>query len=387
MPGATRQCLVPQCLLLGCTCQALTRFVAKHGAAAKFNPATLPQLQSRKPCAGHFNVNTLFSIQMTGYAKNRTTRLYLRTSGRGGGGLVNIVGARLAGELPLLELRCQFHTTPASQEFAAAEAALRPPGAAGCMAANVQPGELNLAAALLQANTGCQCSTVCCWGRRRCEQRHQGFRQTQVCGADGAKSCSRCKGVAYCSKECQLQVPFNQPLKQMKKATKKGRQWRDGNAPAVQRPADAGKKFIVKVQAPMSGPPGMPLLLPGWRTLHSSRALVVETVSVPGTSPRVLGRIALRPPGVGLRRPHIVSRPPGGHSCRPCSDVFVGFRLHKLKNSASNAAYLLLLRGKRACAYCRASIQAIGGTGVDAAGLQQWCPDQGHAMVRQHEAL
>lgn len=52
---------------------------------------------------------------MTGYAKNRTTRLYLRTSGRGGGGLVNIVGARLAGELPLLELRCQFHTTPASQ--------------------------------------------------------------------------------------------------------------------------------------------------------------------------------------------------------------------------------------------------------------------------------
>jgi hypothetical protein len=48
-------------------------------------------------------------------------------------------------------------------------------------------------------------------------------------------------------------MPVNVSAKQMKKATKKGPQWTDGNAPAVQRPADASKKFIVKIQAPMGG--------------------------------------------------------------------------------------------------------------------------------------
>jgi hypothetical protein len=42
----------------------------------------------------------------------------------------------------------------AVQEFAAAEAALRPPGGIGIMTAEVAPGELKLAAALLQANAG-----------------------------------------------------------------------------------------------------------------------------------------------------------------------------------------------------------------------------------------
>jgi hypothetical protein len=48
----------------------------------------------------------------------------------------------------------------AAQEFAAAEAALRPPGATGCMVAEVEAGELKLVAALLQANTG-RPSTLC----------------------------------------------------------------------------------------------------------------------------------------------------------------------------------------------------------------------------------
>jgi hypothetical protein len=50
-----------------------------------------------------------------------------------------------------------------------------------------------------------------------------------------------------------LQMPFNKPVKHMMAATKKGPQWKDGNAPAVQRPVDASKKFIVKIQAPMGG--------------------------------------------------------------------------------------------------------------------------------------
>jgi hypothetical protein len=37
------------------------------------------------------------------------------------------------------------------------------------------------------------------------------------------------------------------------KHMKKTPQWKDGKAPAVKREADASKKFIVKIQAPMDG--------------------------------------------------------------------------------------------------------------------------------------
>uniref|UniRef100_A0A383WPH1 MYND-type domain-containing protein n=1 Tax=Tetradesmus obliquus TaxID=3088 RepID=A0A383WPH1_TETOB len=333
--------------------QALSQVVAKHGTAAQLDPAALPQLKSRKLCTEHFDINALFSVQdkfrgdddpysawfelrrtlcafVTSYVEKRTSRLYMRAAGSAGEGLIDIVNARQAGELPLLELRCQFHSTPVPQAFTAAEAALRPAGEV--MVAQVQPGELKLAAALLQANTAVLspqyvAAQQAAWGaagsifRVSCLLPIQPLKAgvklpktCKVCSAEGAMSCSRCKGVAYCSKDCQVQdwkrhkaecaaaaaaagssasssaavagsssssspsvviklveqtgesafgmvMPFNKPVKHMTKAMKKGPQWKDGNAPAVQRPADASKKFIVKIQAPMGGPHGMPLLL------------------------------------------------------------------------------------------------------------------------------
>lgn len=43
------------------------------------------------------------------------------------------------------------------------------------------------------------------------------------------------------------------PVKHMLKANEKGPQWKDGHAPAVQRPADASKQFLVKIQAALDG--------------------------------------------------------------------------------------------------------------------------------------
>jgi hypothetical protein len=54
-------------------------------------------------------------MQVTSYEKKHTTRLYMVCSSKSGMGLIDIVGARKAGELPLLELRCQFHSVPVPQ--------------------------------------------------------------------------------------------------------------------------------------------------------------------------------------------------------------------------------------------------------------------------------
>jgi hypothetical protein len=55
---------IPQCDLCFVFLQALSQVVAKHGTAAKLNPGALPQLQSRKLCSEHFDINALFSVQV-----------------------------------------------------------------------------------------------------------------------------------------------------------------------------------------------------------------------------------------------------------------------------------------------------------------------------------
>jgi hypothetical protein len=55
------------------------------------------------------------SAQVISFEKGRTSRLYLKGPGKAGSGLIDIVGARQARDLPLLELCCQFHSTPVPQ--------------------------------------------------------------------------------------------------------------------------------------------------------------------------------------------------------------------------------------------------------------------------------
>uniref|UniRef100_A0A383WQF5 MYND-type domain-containing protein n=1 Tax=Tetradesmus obliquus TaxID=3088 RepID=A0A383WQF5_TETOB len=340
--------------------QAMSHVVARFGSASQLDPAALPQLKSRKLCTEHFNKNALFSVQetvfrddenkygiwfelrqllnafVTGYVEQDISRLQMRAAGTAGEGLIAIVGARQAGELPLLELRCQFFTGPVPQAFAAAEAAMRPSEEL-MLVQKLQRGTLKLAGALLQANTavlseqyidaqhaawgpaGEQFSVSCLLPIQPLKGAVKLHRCCKVCGARGdVMSCSRCKEVSYCSKDCQRQdwkrhkaectaaaaaagtsasssaaaeggssssssrpsvvVKLHEqhdmarfpietvwnvqtPVKHMLKANEKGPQWKDGHAPAVQRPADASKQFLVKIQAALDGPPGHRLLL------------------------------------------------------------------------------------------------------------------------------
>lgn len=253
------------------------------------------------------------------------------------GGTVDFLGARVTpdGKAPVLETRHRFYFThQVTQDYADMEMKANPHRVIDNVTMEVEPEELKLLAVLFDTNAGCLSpeyvsAQQAAWGTgshftpsfllpiEPLTKEVLLAKCCHVCGAEGAKDCSACRTVAYCSKTCQHQdwkqhkkacrevqaaqagssssvvidlsaapdapfkdkfvtaLPTNQSTSQLRKARETDpvkAKTAGSSSSSKGGEYDAASRFVVKVQAPLDSS-GMPLYL------YDQRRLVVAYIS------------------------------------------------------------------------------------------------------------